>query len=940
MANETANKLYSEAEAKRWRAWFADFLPSMSEDEARSTAAAIGEYVYDTSRVYNDVRDDRKIRVTSSGANVTNTAAGVQVKLPGESYFDHFNFLGSVDVESRVRGRQANIRLGGGADCMFDHLVSACWATEVAAGRGIEGQTMTSLTGCTFRVWSTIQGAWDIAKDVSSHQTIFICGGGGIGQLAITTDNGATAYRVMFVGSNMYESWIPGTSTVHAVTITGGARPLIFKNLGFAGHNESERPFTKTAGTQNLFFDTCRLGSSADRGPIITLTTSGTIEAWDCLFPSNQSGVYALDLNGCGYNTILRNCVFDNTVRVGKETHFFDCTHNHGQGARGIVALVHTGATTLHVEGSDFRSSASDFTYYIEIDRDNITFDIRGCTANVGATAAVQIGSLFNSAGAHQGVSGNAWLCDLGLNHVASSVAMIVGYTGNRHGGTTGVGAPTATPVIANGKFTNSTFDANGPARALVTFVAGSGINRVNGIQVSTGAPSHTAIEGTEYWDSTANIMYVNTNGATTWAVLSPTFSGSGGLPHKIIDADGDTYVSTEESADSDVIESASAGTIRSRLSALGLQLANGTDLEMYSGAFSGLVASIDGATGHAGFGAAFGANNVITATRTFTDPAATVLGLNATITNAMTASNAIETRGLGFTLGATGAFTASGIFSGVRALISAISASTVISDARGLESLATIVNAAGLIVNRYAAYLRTATGSGGVTNEYGLYIESMAKGATLNRAIYSAGGVSVHAGALAIGSTTAPVASALTEWTSTTQGLLIPRMTTTQQNAIGSPATGLLVYNTSLNVFKWYNGAAWITPYSIARLAFTPNAAVGAAVGDASSTNPQGFIIHSGPDGETAIKFHIDAEAVGTSLTGLVAYGDTNSLDTVATWTTIATLSITTSKSNSTTSMTNAAIPADRLIAFFVTAVSGTYTDLTASLQTKVPTQ
>jgi|GEM_PF-1525065 len=40
--------------------------------------------------------------------------------------------------------------------------------------------------------------------------------------------------------------------------------------------------------------------------------------------------------------------------------------------------------------------------------------------------------------------------------------------------------------------------------------------------------------------------------------------------------------------------------------------------------------------------------------------------------------------------------------------------------------------------------------------------------------------------------------------------GLLIPRMTTAEMNAIGSPATGLMVYNTTDNTFYFYNGAGW----------------------------------------------------------------------------------------------------------------------------------
>lgn len=55
------------------------------------------------------------------------------------------------------------------------------------------------------------------------------------------------------------------------------------------------------------------------------------------------------------------------------------------------------------------------------------------------------------------------------------------------------------------------------------------------------------------------------------------------------------------------------------------------------------------------------------------------------------------------------------------------------------------------------------------------------------------------------------PDASALTEIRTTTKGFLPPRMTTTQKNAIATPAAGLMVYDTTLNVISYYNGTMWI---------------------------------------------------------------------------------------------------------------------------------
>lgn len=57
---------------------------------------------------------------------------------------------------------------------------------------------------------------------------------------------------------------------------------------------------------------------------------------------------------------------------------------------------------------------------------------------------------------------------------------------------------------------------------------------------------------------------------------------------------------------------------------------------------------------------------------------------------------------------------------------------------------------------------------------------------------------------------TTNPVFNSILEISSTTKGVLLPRLTTTQVNAIASPGNGLTVYNTTLNTLCFYNGTSW----------------------------------------------------------------------------------------------------------------------------------
>jgi hypothetical protein len=70
--------------------------------------------------------------------------------------------------------------------------------------------------------------------------------------------------------------------------------------------------------------------------------------------------------------------------------------------------------------------------------------------------------------------------------------------------------------------------------------------------------------------------------------------------------------------------------------------------------------------------------------------------------------------------------------------------------------------------------------------------------------------------GALMIGENVLPNTSASVQINSTTKGFLPPRMTTTQKNAISTPAAGLVVYDTTLNKLCVRTASSWETITSI----------------------------------------------------------------------------------------------------------------------------
>lgn len=82
------------------------------------------------------------------------------------------------------------------------------------------------------------------------------------------------------------------------------------------------------------------------------------------------------------------------------------------------------------------------------------------------------------------------------------------------------------------------------------------------------------------------------------------------------------------------------------------------------------------------------------------------------------------------------------------------------------------------------------------------------------------------------------PASTAALDITSTSRGLLIPRMTTTQRNAISTPATGLMVWNTTDTTLNQYTGNRWRPVANTDGQRFTDSLVLTSTVGGVSLPN------------------------------------------------------------------------------------------------------
>jgi uncharacterized protein (TIGR02145 family) len=163
---------------------------------------------------------------------------------------------------------------------------------------------------------------------------------------------------------------------------------------------------------------------------------------------------------------------------------------------------------------------------------------------------------------------------------------------------------------------------------------------------------------------------------------------------------------------------------------------------------------------------------------------------------------------------------------------------------------------------------------------------------------------------------TTTPNASAALDVTSTTSGLLPPRMTQAQRDLITTPAAGLIVYCINCGVNgepQYYNGASWLNMAG-------GTAAAGLIVADAPAIGT----VFSSSSGQAVVPFTAPASNGGSAITSYTATSSPGSVT--------GTLSQAGSGSITVTGLTNGTS-----YTFTVTATNGIGTSLASTVSNSV---
>lgn len=271
------------------------------------------------AKLLHETHQETALRVLNDGDDVNHVVeAGATVEVfEGASRGDAIDFMPPMTVRRRSRYAKNIYEVrggGGGADCMFDVLVSSCFAD---LDNFTEGDSFTTVSGCVFYGFSTVAGGMTKAASLSESATrgtvVFICPaiysednitfGGGVGA-TITVVGGGMDSTIIKSSSTSTYGFRP-TAAIGRIIV----RDLTFGNAGSAA-SLAQVYFDQVHELINVRIDTASGGTA--------IRHANTINRWTNVWLSGTSSTLGLSLDSnSGYSQYTNVRITGYTTGIG-----------------------------------------------------------------------------------------------------------------------------------------------------------------------------------------------------------------------------------------------------------------------------------------------------------------------------------------------------------------------------------------------------------------------------------------------------------------------------------------------------------------------------------------------------------------------------------------------------------------------------------------------
>ncbi len=595
-------------------------------------------------------------------------------------------------------------------------------------------------------------------------------GGGGGGVASITGNSGGALTGAITITGGTTGLTFSGAGTTETLGGTlaianGGTNATSMATTFGVNYFDGTRLVTTAVGTAGQILTSNGVGVAPTfqngAGTTITITgnSGGALTSGSFTFTGGTTGLL---FSGAGTTETLTGTLVVSNGGTGIATATAFAPIIAGTTATGAFQTTASAGTAGQILVSGGAAALPVWTNAGTASSISITGNSGGAlTGNAFTFTGGTTGLTFSGAGSTETLTGTLAIANGGTNATSMATTFGVNYFDGTRLVTTAVG--TAGQVLtSNGVGVAPTFQAGGATISITGNTGGALTGTSFTFSGGTTGLSFGGAGSTE----TLTFAGITANGGTvnlaTDATASAINIGTGaGVKTTILGSTNST----------------SPTTLQSGTGALNITSTNGV-LTMISGT-GNLNIGTDAAAGNINIGA----NNTVVKTLVIGSQNST------SSTQIVSGSGGLELRSTGGIIGFVGTVRFTTFAEGALITSSTGGVSTV----TGTAGFVLTANAAGTAPSFQAV---TATAAGSSTQIQ--FNNGGALAANANFVFITANNQ------LGIGLTT-PDTSALVDLTSTTRGLLIPRMTTTQKNAIGTPATSLQVFDSTLNESQSY---------------------------------------------------------------------------------------------------------------------------------------